>query len=551
MFVKMEKSVECMCLIDKQYHYLESCLNNKGQLVDKKLKSPLNFQYHYSSFILSSILINKTSDIGKVIDYYLSVDKTLMKPSNDFNVMLLSFAVIFDKNDILDKEKILKSFYHHSNKELYKLNNNFRALRVVGMILDKKLSNKDLKDKISDEIDWLLDLQFDDGFFPDSNMKYKVEKNQGVPHLTYHTKIMMCVGLAYLYTKDERLKEAFFKSIKVLLEISIDNYYFFYGRSTNALFGYGSLYVVFILAYKFSSDKLFLNKANSMIDFLKAYQHNDGHISINLNKNDKNRIGFDTYMYDIVYNAYSNALFLLGNKFLEELKFEHYNFISDSFKMKIYEESGFVVYNNENIKYCFNYKGHQNSLKHKFDSRVSPFSLLYFYKNNKNILSAVGYQPQSILRMVEKKFPLRILYGRLYRYFYFDWIPLFGGNSFYYLRDGIKFYPFRFIKKIKLKNKIIMKFLSKSRKIFFDDIENDYFVISIDIKKELEYNLFFYKSVDKLYYICQNNDFLKYNFNKDYKEMKYLDIETSCGKSKLKSYAFKNIKNLKIKVNNI
>jgi len=248
-----------MDILIKQYNYLKFCINNKGQLIDKKLKSPLNFQYHYTSFILSSILLEDDNNIDKIVQYYLSIPKKTMKPSNDFNVVLLSFALLNDEKGLLKnyKRQILDSFYHNSDDELYKLNNNFRALRLVGMILEAIIKNNDFNQKIKEEIEWILNLQFDDGFFPDSNMEYKIEKNQGVPHLTYHTKIMMCVGITYLYTKDKRLKNSFFKALKVLLEISIENYYFFYGRSTNALFSYGSLYLVFILAYKFSSNKFF------------------------------------------------------------------------------------------------------------------------------------------------------------------------------------------------------------------------------------------------------------------------------------------------------
>ena len=62
-----------MDILTKQYGYLELCINNKGQLVDKKLKAPLNFQYHYSSFILSSILKKDYANLNKVLDYYFSI----------------------------------------------------------------------------------------------------------------------------------------------------------------------------------------------------------------------------------------------------------------------------------------------------------------------------------------------------------------------------------------------------------------------------------------------------------------------------------------------
>lgn len=542
-------------MIFNQYNYLKSCLNSKGQLIDKKLNAPLNFQYHYSSFVLSSLLQKDYEELSTVLSYYLSIPESIMKPSNDFNIVLLSLAILNDEDNILDKFKIkfLNNIKHNTDEELFKLNNNFRALRLLGMIFETKIKNIEFNKKIYAEIEWIIDLQFDDGFFPDSNMKYEVEENQGVPHLTYHTKIMMCVGFIYLYTKDERFKNSFFKALTVLLNISIDNYYFFYGRSTNALFGYASLHISFILAYNFTSDKFFLNKAKDIKLFLNQYQHKDGHISINLNKEDSKRFGFDGYMYDIVYNAYSNALFLLSDKIVENTESAKKISINESDKkLIIYENSGFVVFNNKNIKICLNYKGHQNSFKHRFDGRVSPFSLLYFLKDGKNILPAVGHRPQSILRLVETKFPLRILYGRIYKYFHFNWLPIFGGNSFYYIRDGVKFYPYECMKIVKLKNKIILKFQSKSRSIFFNKNQTDHFIMSIDFKDNVVYKVFFYENVEKFYYSyleIENKTNFNYIFSKEYKKLKTMSIESSNKMADLHRLEFKKLKKIEIKVN--
>ena len=546
---KMEENLEGNKLINNQYSYLKSCLNKKAQLIDKKLKSPLNFQYHYASFVLSSILFKDYKNTEKVLNYYLSIPKNVMKPSNDFNVMLLSFAIMFDGDGILKKEKILKTFYHNSDDDIYRLNNNFRALRLVGMILETKLNNIEFNQKIKDEIEWILDLQFDDGFFPDSNMEYKVEKNNGVPHLTYHTKIMMCVGLAYLYTKDERLKQSFFKALQVLLEVSIDNYYFFYGRSTNALFGYGSLYLVLVLAYKFSNNEYFVVKAKKLLDFLKNYQHKDGHISINLNKNDSKRHGFDGYIYDIVYNTYSNVLFLLGNRLLNEIEFESYDFKLNNSKIKIYKDSGFVVYNIKNTKYCLNLKGHQNSLKHRFDSRVSPFSLLYFQKDNQNLLPAVGFYPQPILRLVENKFTFPWIWQRVkniyWRIFYRQYLPSLSGNTFCYLRGDKLFYPFELVKFIKIYNKIILKFKTKTLK---EDIFDEC-VISIDLEDIVNYKILFYEEVEKLLYSIRKLDnSLKVVFNAENKLIKAFNIESSFKKGVLEVYEFSKLKNLGVKI---
>jgi len=542
-------------MIVKQYNYLKSCINTKGQLVDKKLQAPLNFQYHYSSFILSSILRKDYENLNKVLNYYFSIPTNIMKPSNDFNIVLILFAVLNDEDNILDKykSKIIESITHNTDEELFKLNNNFRALRLLGMILESKVKESAYSQKIYDEIDWILELQFDDGFFPDSNMKYEIHKNQGVPHLTYHAKIMMCVGFSYLYTKDARLKESFLKAMKVLLDISIDNYYFFYGRSTNALFGYGSLYISLILAYKFTNDKMYLNKANDMKIFIENFQHTDGHISINLNKDGNQRWGFDTYMYDIVYNAYSNALFLLGDNMIVDSEKNNIKQLAIAKEnIQIHKNSGFVVYKSKDIKYCLNFKGHQNSLKHGFDSRVSPFSILYFQNNITNLLPAIGYKPSGILSLVETKFYFKKIYAKLYQAYYYDWLPIFSGNSFFYTRDSIKFYPFKCIKMLKLENTIIMKFESKSRAIVFNKNKTDYFVVSIKLTESPIYKILFYEKVDEFYYVyreIENEINFDYTFSHKYNKLKIICIETSNKKADLHRYRFNDLKQLEIKVN--
>lgn len=542
-------------MLTKQFDYIKSCINDEGQIVDKKLKSPLEFQYHYTSFILSSVLIGDDEYLNKVVKYYLSIPKEKMKPSNDFNVVLLLLAIESDKNNLLDKYQIdiLNSIYHKSDEELYKLNNNFRALRLIGLILEDKTTElrKNIQ-KIAQEIEWILNLQFDDGFFPDSNMKYQVEKNKGIPHLIYHTKITMCIGIAYKFTQDDRLLKAFNKAVEVLLDISIENYYFFYGRSTNALFGYGSFYLALVLAYKFNKNQKFLTLANNMLEFLSKIQHNDGHISINLNQDDSKRLGFDAYMYDVVYNAYSNAMFLYANNIKKDSKlYEKVRKKQHNLKVSIYKNSGFVVYQDENIRYCFNYMGHQESLKHRFDSRVSPFSLLYFQKDGENLLPAVGYKPSGIFSLVEKKFFFKKLYAKWYHAVNYVWLPIFSGNSFFYIKNGVKFYPFRCVKMLKLKNILILKFESKARKLLCKkDIYNK-FVIAIELLHEPKYKILFYEKVDTLFYshreiIGQNN--FQYEFSQKYKCLKALKVETSYEMASLYRYRFKNIEELEIKV---
>lgn len=542
-------------ILTKQYEFISSCIDSEGRIVDKKLKSPLEFQYHYTSFILSSVLVGNDKNLDKVVCHYLDISKEKMEPSNDFNVFLLLLAINNDRDNLLRKYKvrILNSIYHKSDEDLYKLNNNFRALRLVGLILEDKatLSRKNSK-KIDKEIEWILNLQFDDGFFPDSNMEYRVEKNKGIPHLIYHVKILMCVGLAYLYLRDDRLWSAFDKAIKLLLELSIDNYYFFYGRSTNAIFGYGCFYLSLILAYNVSGELVYYKIADSILKYLGDFQHPDGHISINLNYDDNRRFGFDSYMYDIVYNAYSNAMFLYGKYLVKnENKIPYIENKQKSPKISLYKNSGFLTYSDGNIKYCFNIKGHQNTLKHYFDSRVSPLSLLYFKKDNKNLLPAIGIKPNGIFFLVEKKFYLKNLYAKLYHIVNYDWLPLLSGNSFYYIKNGLKYYPFKCVKELKLKDTLILKFESKARSRLFKKQEKDEFVISIGLSQNLKYKIIFYSEVESVFYayrdMYQQSNFM-YSFSKEYMKLPILKVATSYQVASLHRYKFKKVTELEIEV---
>ncbi|MBA5762800.1 hypothetical protein H2O73_10630 [Vibrio sp. 404] len=542
-------------ILARQFEYVKSSINNKGQMVDNKLGSPLEFQYHYASFVLASVLLGDNECLGKVMEHYIGISKEKMKPSNDFNVFLLLLAISNDDHGLLNKYKniILNSTYHVTDDELYKLNNNFRALRLVGLVLEDRIKeSSDNAKKIVAEIDWLLNLQFEDGFFPDSNMNYGYEKNNGVPHLVYHAKITMCLGIVYSYIQESRIIKAFNKAVDVLLDISVDEYYFFYGRSTNAIFGYSSLYVALILSYKFSGNEKCLELSENILNYLKGFQYSDGHISINLNRDDRKRLGFDSYMYELVYNSYSNAMFLYANR-ISKKSGNLYSIESNGInpRVTIYNNSGFVTYRDENVQYCFNYKGHQNSIKHRFDSRVSPFSLLYFKRGEENILPALAYKPRGISHLVEGRFYFKNLRAKLYQLFHYDWLPIFGGNSFFYIKDGVRFYPFRCIKTLRLRDTLIMKFESKARGLFYKKELKDQFVISIDISSEPKYKVIFYSQVDSIFYSYREiygKKSFEYTFSKEREKLSSLRVETSCQMGLLHRCKFTGLKTLEIKV---
>lgn len=548
-------------MIERQFEFIKSCINKSGQVVDPRLKSPLNFQYHYSSFVLSCVLQGDNSQLQNVLAYYLSIPAEVMKPSHDFNVFLLLLALRCDKDGMLkDYQKQIKgSLSFNSDEELYQLNNNFRALRLTGMVLYSELFGEErFVEKVEGEIEWLLALQFDDGFFPDSNLEYAVEKNKGVPHLTYHAKITMCLGLVYLETGRGELLKPFLKAVDVLLDISSQNYFFFYGRSTNSLFGYGSFSLALILAYKFTGNSSYLQRSNEIRNFLSSYQHPDGHVSINLTLNDQRRLGFDTYMYDVVYNCYSNAMFMFAD-FLCSGEKKNTEFLGNHTSepltgMRLYRNSGFVHFSDGASSYCLNYKGHQNSKKHFFDSRVSPFSILYWFENKRAQVPGPGYKLEPILRLVEKKFPIRLLRSILYRIIYHRLIPLLSGNSFAYKRGKYTFYPYKCLRLFSFDDCLILKFQARTRSLLTRTVKEDQFVLRIQVSNPLVYHIHFYEEADKLLYtyrLTGSNSNLSIYFDQPLLKLRKMHIATSTGTGLLYKAEFRKLSKLKIKVNTL
>ena len=57
-----------------------------------------------------------------------------------------------------------------------------------------------------------------------------------------------------------------------------------------------------------------LLKSQNIFRNIFKNQNINGYVPLNSNKETKTRPGYDRYMYDIVYNGYSNAIFLLADK---------------------------------------------------------------------------------------------------------------------------------------------------------------------------------------------------------------------------------------------
>lgn len=546
-------------MISKQFEYITSCIKSNGSINDQELKAPLNFQYHYSAYILSALLQNKVSDLRLVLKYHLSLKPSIKRPSLEFNSFFYSLSLLLDKNNSLAdfKKELLSQIEFRDEKELTKLNNNFRALQFVNKSIFNTLSNYDFN--YEKERDTLLEMQYDDGFFPDSNMQYNIIKNQGVPHLVYHAKILMCLGIVGIIKNDNKLKKSFLKGLSVLLDISPKNYYSFYGRSNNSLFGYGCMYLIFCIAEVLTGNSSYSQKRSDLISFLSPFQNNDGRISINLNKDNKHRPGYDGYMYDIVYNTYFNCLKHLGDRILADYSSKERcsaKISANENGLKVYPNSGFVRYYNKNIHYCYNFKGHQNTKKHHNDPRVSALSICHFTIKNINQQPGTGDYPRLLNSNVEKRHLLIDIKSILFKKKHKKYLPILNGNTFFVVKDNSCFYINKCTSDIQVKNQLTLNFnlLSDTNKSI------SAIVIVKHDEEGFEQEIVLDSIVDKLFYSIiskssddlsiENNQVVRsktsYLFSSTIEYKKRIKLNTSFNHATTSILGFKDLQSMKV-----
>lgn len=423
-----------------QVLYLEKLIKSDGAFFDPTLKSPLDFQYHYSFFCISALLLYELkiirTDIKKIIkivDYWSHVPDGRKIASTEFNnfSFCLAYWILIDietdDQDILILKKkiknIINNLHHRDLLALKPLNNNFTALAAINLFLDGSL-NQD-RSKIADGKKLMknniIDFQMEDGFFPDSNMtwNHEMEKNNGLPHLTYHVKIAMVVALYAILSNDENAKKASLKAFNNIIEIAAPTgEACFYGRTTNSLYSYATLFLGLCITYKYiKQDIRYYKLLRKILNLVLRCAFPDGHFSINLNASEDKRPGYDGYMYPVVYNAYANSLFLLGFFIFPQVLSSKNNLIAinnqnnmkNVSRVTTFANSGFCTVQDQNLQFTLNLKGHLDCPKHFLDPRVAPLSLLYLNYRGNDIIPAIPYRPQLLSRLVSKPSFIKIL----------------------------------------------------------------------------------------------------------------------------------------------
>ena len=312
----------------QMYKWLESLINSEGAMVDKSVRSSLDFQYQIPWFILSSSILNKSDSKKKYLDninitlnYLFKIGFKVNKRSNSFITipLLLSLIFISDKdiskkiNEYVQRVKLYPSYNSTSSA------NNFFLLKMLSLllkksILDEKLNNDELEYISLIESQYIPQWQYEDGFFYDT--PFKQNNHNGIPHLTYHASITMTVIFCAVIQQNSSLLDRGLKGLHVMNSmISPTGEAFAYGRSNNAIFGYSSAIFAqsLIISAVPENKKTISSQRKILFDHLEKNVNNEGFYNIVPNSQNKKRSGFDQYMFVSVYESWSLGLLLLSH----------------------------------------------------------------------------------------------------------------------------------------------------------------------------------------------------------------------------------------------
>lgn len=154
----------------------------------------------------------------------------------------------------------------------------------------------------------LLDRQLPSGLFPDSPL------GQATP-VCYHAKICSVLALRALLRPEagdiERLK----RGLSALFAlVSPQGLLVPYGRSRHTLFAYGSAYLALAIGACLLEDGRLTWAAARLLEYMRSFRDDDGHIPAVLNRNEWLRQDWDVYLTNPDYNAYAAACLLLAER---------------------------------------------------------------------------------------------------------------------------------------------------------------------------------------------------------------------------------------------
>ena len=309
--------------INKAVDWLNSNIQSDGSVYDSNVNSKLDHQYHLAWMIFINTFLKEKGEsriqdeiYKKLIDYQLNIPKKTNKNSNPFIAipLILSYAYSSDieiKNKI--KEYIVSLKLIPGINDTHKANN-FFLMKTVTLAL-KKVHMESLNEEEKEFIEFVTETkieewQLSDGFFFDK--PFTKDTNILTPHLTYHATITMLttwagslLGKQHLMNKGERGLHSLEMVTSPTGEMG------HYGRSNNAVFGYGSAIFACSLIKKNKRESLDAFRTN-LLDYISEYRSVNGNFHIVPNGYENERAGFDRYMFVTVYNSWFIGMLLLS-----------------------------------------------------------------------------------------------------------------------------------------------------------------------------------------------------------------------------------------------
>lgn len=418
-----------MQLIERVFNTLSNQVQDDGTLKDFKLKSALEFQYHYSAMIFSSIYCDNLKLASTLINKQNSIQAKVREPSTEFNTLFVLLSLYCFPDRCKSLYGLASLIKHRSTDVLSKHNNNFRAIRFLNYVIEHQLGLRKLSAELIKEKEWLLSIQTDSGFFVDTPASDKAKSNS-ISHLAYHHKISLMVLIAGVIINDKQLLSKALLGVQAAKRLSYHVEWHFFGRSQNSIFSISLLNAIGTLLNKVvkggAADCFDINCGlmESLFDKKRGVFWLNRACS-------NNRVGYDGYMYDVVYNAFSTAITLasreLTKKVTEPIEWDLTSRSQQN--IEFFPDIGLLKHTGK-LTYCVNISGQLSNSRYKLDSRFSPMTFQYMYEGDNRLLPGIGFYPRSIHRQVGLTRLWYNIYAKVFKLIHYGSLPLFGGNSF-------------------------------------------------------------------------------------------------------------------------
>lgn len=311
-------------ILDKELgisiEWLLGQIDQQGALSDAMVNDTLDHQYHmaWTMFIISQCFdlekdAIRSVEFDRLMNYQFRLPKAIIHNSSSFIAipLLLCYRNLKPSPRKYRIEEWLLNLELEPDFENQNRANNFFLMKCVALALKEKLIGG-----LSDENRFFLDnivnikiadWQLQDGFFYD---KPFTGNGVIVPHLTYHSTISMLVAWLGKILNNRSLLDRANKGFHALsLVSSNEGEIGFYGRSNNAIFGYGSAVFGISMLNPNSNLEAFRNK---LLFFLKNRCWRGDHFNIVPSGFPANRDGYDRYMFDVVYNSWLIGMIILA-----------------------------------------------------------------------------------------------------------------------------------------------------------------------------------------------------------------------------------------------